>query len=71
MTDIPTLPKPSYLFPSAAELGVPPPPQSVGDLSRIEVYAPRNEEERQAIKAMLAERKAARANADAEAEVLG
>ena len=55
MTD--TIPKPSYLFPSAEDLGVPPPPQSVGDLSRIEVYAPRTEEERQAIKAMLAERK--------------
>lgn len=71
MTD---LPQPQRLIPgllTAEEAGLPPLGPTDGDLSRIRVYAPRTEEERQAIKAMIAERNAQRAKTGTEAQVLG
>jgi hypothetical protein len=58
MTD-PT-PQPHRLWPgllTAKEAGTPPVTGNTGDLSRIEVYYPKDDEERAAIKAWLAERK--------------
>ena len=53
-------PQPQRLWPgllTAKEAGVPPVLGNTGDLSRIEVYYPKDDEERAAIKAWLAERK--------------
>ena len=56
--------QPQRLWPgllTAKEAGVPPVPGNTGDLSRIEVYFPKDDEERAAIKAWLAERNKRRA----------
>jgi hypothetical protein len=58
MTD--PIPQPQRLWPgllTAKEAGEPPVLGNTGDLSRIEVYWCETDEERAAIKAMLAERK--------------
>jgi hypothetical protein len=58
MTD--PIPQPQRLWPgllTAKEAGAPPVLGNTGDLSRIEVYYPKDDEERAAIKAWLAERK--------------